>query len=141
MLKENPIRRNALTLFKTVSWRIIAILINLIVSYTFTGKLIEASSISIFQMIASTAAFYMYEKIWLKISWEKGPNGFESRKRSLLKTLLWHCLATSITFGSVYLFLGELRLSLHITLIAASIGIPGYYLHERIWNYFSVRQM
>lgn len=57
-----------------------------------------------------------------------------SRKRSLVKTLSWRVIATVGTVVLVYIFTGELALSLGIGSVDVISKTIMYYLHERAWN-------
>ncbi|MBP9771884.1 MAG: DUF2061 domain-containing protein [Candidatus Pacebacteria bacterium] len=59
---------------------------------------------------------------------------YETRTRTVAKTILWRIVATLITWGTIYWFTGEIKESIEITLIAALIGMTAYYFYERIWN-------
>ena len=59
---------------------------------------------------------------------------YETRTRSVVKSILWRVIATLITWGTLYWATGQLRESSRITLVAATLGICAYYIHERVWN-------
>lgn len=59
---------------------------------------------------------------------------FETKKRSVVKTITWKIIATSITLFTVYFFTGSFFGSVKITVVAATIGMVSFYLHERFWN-------
>ncbi len=61
-------------------------------------------------------------------------NYYETKTRSLVKTIIWRIIATLITWGTIYFYIGKLGESIEITLVAALIGMTAYYFHERIWN-------
>ncbi len=58
----------------------------------------------------------------------------ESPKRSLIKTLSWKVVATTISFCVTYSQSGNLDESIKISGIVLAIGVVAYYLHERAWN-------
>ena len=60
--------------------------------------------------------------------------GFETKQRSVVKTITWKIVATSITLFTVYGFTGTFSSSVRITIVAAIIGMICFYIHERIWN-------
>lgn len=62
------------------------------------------------------------------------PTPFETKKRSVAKTVTWKVIATSITLLTVYAFTGNLIWSAKITIAAAVMGMVSFYIHERIWN-------
>jgi uncharacterized membrane protein len=58
----------------------------------------------------------------------------ESRKRSAIKTICWHVIATSITMCVIYAFTGHFILAASIGAVDVVLNIIAYYFHERIWN-------
>ena len=58
----------------------------------------------------------------------------ESRKRSLVKTISWRVIATTVTVLVSYKFLGEWSTSIVLAITANGIKALLYYLHERGWN-------
>lgn len=57
-----------------------------------------------------------------------------SRKRSILKTLSWRVIATLTTVIVVYVFTGELFISLGVGSVEVIMKTGLYYLHERAWS-------
>ena len=53
------------TVKKTIKWIIIAIIITFIVTYAWTGKLIEAASLTIVIYLTKLLAYYFWRKIKL----------------------------------------------------------------------------
>ena len=60
---------------------------------------------------------------------------FETKKRSVIKTVTWKVIATSITFLTLYFFTGSFLGSVKITAVAAILGMISFYIHERVWNH------
>ncbi|MDH4358744.1 MAG: DUF2061 domain-containing protein [Candidatus Berkelbacteria bacterium] len=58
----------------------------------------------------------------------------ETSARSLTKAISWRIFATIATVIIVYVFTGELILSLGVGLADILIKLVLYYFHERIWN-------
>ena len=59
------------TLVKTLSWRILAMIITGIVALAVTGKLHVAATIGIFDTLIKLAAYYMHERSWLRVDFGK----------------------------------------------------------------------
>ncbi len=59
---------------------------------------------------------------------------YETKTRSIAKTIIWRVFATLITWGTIYFYTGKLSESIEITLVAALVGMAAYYIHERVWN-------
>jgi len=64
-------------------------------------------------------------------------NHYETRTRSLLKTIIWRVIATLVTGLAAYFFTAQLGETTKITIVSAAISIVAYYIHERIWNKIS----
>lgn len=58
----------------------------------------------------------------------------ETHHRSVLKTISWRIVASLTTGVVVFIFTGELVLSLGVIGVEGITKILFYYLHERVWN-------
>ncbi len=58
----------------------------------------------------------------------------ETHSRTVMKTVSWRIVATLTTGIIVYLFTGEILLSLGVIGVEVIAKILFYYLHERVWN-------
>jgi len=58
----------------------------------------------------------------------------ERRRRSLIKALTWRAIATATTMALVFLFTGELTLTLGVGALDIILKLIFYYGHERAWN-------
>lgn len=61
----------------------------------------------------------------------------ESRKRSLVKSISWRIIATTITMLVSFIWLGEWTSAIALALTANAIKSLLYYAHERGWNRIS----
>ncbi|HEY4185283.1 MAG TPA: DUF2061 domain-containing protein [Polyangia bacterium] len=60
--------------------------------------------------------------------------GFETARRSIVKSLSWRVLAAMITGTVVFFMTHELRFAAEIGLIDTLVKLLIYFLHERLWN-------
>jgi len=58
----------------------------------------------------------------------------DENKRSALKTMSWRIIATATTMLLVYIFTGQLVLTLGVGFFEVVLKIVFYFLHERTWN-------
>ncbi len=58
----------------------------------------------------------------------------ESRKRSLVKSISWRIIATTITMLVAFIWLEEWTTSITLAITANGIKAALYYAHERGWN-------
>jgi len=56
--------RSIRPIIKTISWRILAIIITGAVVYAYTGKIKESGEISIVAGLILTFAYYLHERFW-----------------------------------------------------------------------------
>lgn len=64
----------------------------------------------------------------------KRQTGMESRKRSVVKSIIWRLIATTVTILLAYVWFGEWGSSISLGLTANGIKTILYYLHERLWD-------
>jgi len=57
------------SIVKTLSYRAVVTVILAIVTFVFTGNLYQTSTIAIVFGIFATAAYYVHERLWSRISW------------------------------------------------------------------------
>jgi len=58
----------------------------------------------------------------------------DTQKRTILKSITWRITAVLVTVVVVYIFSGDLTLSLETGLVANLLKAFLYYFHERFWN-------
>jgi uncharacterized membrane protein len=59
---------------------------------------------------------------------------FETRRRSVLKSLSWRFLAALITSGVVYALTGKGDFAAKVGLVDTAVKLFIYFLHERAWD-------
>ena len=64
---EKPYR----SIVKTLSWRFVATLSTMVISFMITGELAVAVSIGVFEFFAKIILYYLHERIWNKITFGK----------------------------------------------------------------------
>lgn len=64
----------------------------------------------------------------------KYPGYYESRKRSLLKSISWRVFGSCMTGIAAYLLTGNLSLTLYIGAGEFFAKILLFYFHERLWR-------
>ena len=123
------------SLLKSFSWRIIAVsdtvLTVLLITCVFGDcSLKNALTIGFLEFLIKLVAYFVHERIWLSIQFEKR----FGVTRTIYKTLSWRVLATVVTF----IIAGEiLNTKDNTTLYIAGIEVFTksllYYMHERLW--------
>ena len=123
------------SLLKSFSWRIIAIsdtiLTVLLITCVFGDcSLKNALTIGFLEFLIKLVAYFVHERIWLSIQFERR----YGVTRTIYKTLSWRVLATIVTF----VIAGEIlnskdNAALYIAGIEVFTKSLLYYMHERLW--------
>ena len=123
------------SLLKSFSWRIIAIsdtiLTVLLITCVFGDcSLKNALTIGFLEFLIKLVAYFVHERIWLSIQFERR----FGVTRTIYKTLSWRVLATVVTF----IIAGEIlntkdNAALYIAGIEVFTKSLLYYMHERLW--------
>lgn len=123
------------SLLKSFSWRIIAISDTILIVLLITCVLGDCSlqyalTIGFLEFLIKLVAYFIHERIWLSIQFEKR----FGITRTIYKTLSWRVLATVVTF----IIAGEIlnskdNAALYIAGIEVFTKSLLYYMHERLW--------
>jgi uncharacterized membrane protein len=54
------------TIFKTLSWRVLATSTTLLLVYAFTQNVVTSAGVSITEILVKTAIYYFHERMWNK---------------------------------------------------------------------------
>jgi len=57
------------SILKTISYRAILTAVLAVITYTYTGNLVQTSGITIIFSVVATLVYYAHERIWTKITW------------------------------------------------------------------------
>lgn len=62
------------TFVKTLSWRLTGTGATFLISLLISNNISVAGTIATIQLVANTVLYYIHERVWNKISWEKHEN-------------------------------------------------------------------
>ena len=62
---------NIRSIAKTISWRITGSGATFLISYIVSGNIEFAGTIAMTQLMINTILYYIHERLWNKISWQK----------------------------------------------------------------------
>ena len=68
---ENHLR----TIIKTICYRVVSILTAIFLTIFLGGNLLQAITMGSIVLIVGTLHYYIYDRLWLLISWERDTNG------------------------------------------------------------------
>jgi uncharacterized membrane protein len=123
------------SLFKGISWRVVAtidtVAVVLLITCLFEECSLEnAIKIGASEFLIKFAIYYFHERIWLRIL-KKQAN---TSKEILFKSVSWRVVATTTTFiisGIVLNAFNEIALYIALTELFTKFVL--YYFHEKLW--------
>jgi uncharacterized membrane protein len=59
------------SLAKSVTWRLVAIVVTFVVGYIMTGSIELAASLSLVSNVVNFILYYLHERVWLTVRWGK----------------------------------------------------------------------
>ena len=129
--KESHLR----SIIKGISWRIVAtadtmIIVLIITCLNGQCSIDNAIKIGFVEFLLKLIVYYIHERIWQNLF-----NNREITKQlTLVKTISWRIIATSMTFlisGAILNAYDEIALYIALTELFTKFVL--YYFHERLW--------
>ena len=123
------------SIFKGISWRIIATVDTIAVVFLITClfdscSLDIAFKIGLSEFVLKLFIYYLHERVWLEILKHQAKTNSEIIKKSIS----WRVVATSTTFIiSVIVLESFNEIALYIALTELFTKFILYYLHEKLW--------
>ncbi|MDH5414842.1 MAG: DUF2061 domain-containing protein [Flavobacteriaceae bacterium] len=122
---------------KTFTWRFVATLDTILLSWIITGNPITGLKIGVVEVFTKMILYFFHERIWFKVNLSKDRTSLESRKRHLAKTLTWRFIGTIDTMIIAWIISGNPITGLKIGIAEVLTKMLLYYVHERVWYKFN----
>ena len=129
-MKDKSYKRH---IAKTITWRVVATLDTILLSWLITGNPLTGLKIGIAEVFTKMILYFFHERIWFKINLSKDGKVLESRKRHIAKTITWRFIGTLDTMVIAWVISGNPLTGLKIGLAEVLTKMLIYYLHERVW--------
>jgi len=130
VMKDKSYKRH---IAKTVTWRVIATLDTILLSWLITGNPLTGLKIGIAEVFTKMILYFFHERVWFKINLSKDGKVLESKKRHIAKTVTWRFIGTLDTMILAWVISGNPLTGLKIGIAEVLTKMLIYYLHERIW--------
>ena len=115
---------------KSITWRIVGVLILATITYAYTREWIQTGLITIIHHGIFLFVFYFHERLWLRIKRIQNLT-----TRSILKMLTYETLCGNIILGATsYLVTGNWKQVTAITLTYIGIKHVAYVFNEFVWD-------
>jgi uncharacterized membrane protein len=95
------------TLAKTVAYRIASILLTMAITGLIGGDQGDMAKMGLAALILGSMSYYLHDRVWLLFGWNRDNQGFDSNKRSIVKTIVYRIIVLIMTFATAKLVLTE----------------------------------
>ncbi|GAB7021052.1 DUF2061 domain-containing protein [Halostagnicola bangensis] len=75
LVSRSAFQAHSRTLVKTISYRLLMIVVTIAVAFVVTGSVTDSINIGVATNLLKTGTYYGYERLWAHISW-----GFEGER-------------------------------------------------------------
>jgi uncharacterized membrane protein len=127
---------------KAVTARVMFTLSHLLNGYIVTGAFFMAANIAGWAAILNMVLFWAHERAWNWAQWNRKPGDsamfLDGHPRTFSKSATWRALITINNFMIPYIMTGSFGKAMAFLTIATIMNIVLYYVHERVWNRFSL---
>ena len=120
-------------LAKTITWRLVATIDTIILSWIITGNPLTGLKIGAAEIVTKMFLYYAHERLWFKLNLNKKGELRESTKRHVAKTITWRTVGTLDTMLLSWIISGNPLIGLKIGLGELVTKMVLYYFHERAW--------
>jgi hypothetical protein len=126
---------HARTTVKSVIYRLLSVALAITLTLAFGGTLDQALKFGIASLLVGIAVYYIYDRIWIKISWLRDREGKDAKLRSAVKSVLYRIVAWLIVvaFARAMWAPSDLTAALMAT-AQFLLNLLVYFVSERIWN-------
>lgn len=126
------------TLAKTITYRVISSVVTVFLTLILGGNITQALTMGTIVMCIAMIHYYLYDRLWMFIAWQRNTRGEDSQVRSLVKSVIYRITAIVVTAAIARMVFADTNL---VALILASIkfvvNLIAYYALERIFNSIS----
>lgn len=125
------------TVLKSISWRIVISLVQILNGLIVTGNLTFGIQMASLGAVVNIFLYWFHERIWNSVQWSRKRDGMtfiEKWYRSLGKDLSWRIIITFNNFWMPWLLTGSWKVGLSFLTVATLINMVVYWTHERLWN-------
>lgn len=126
------------TLTKTIVYRILSFFVASGLTLAYGGTLDQAFKFGLTSIALGLVIFYVYDRLWVKISWRRNSVGDEAKTRSVIKSIIYRIVAMIVTgLLARSMWADTSLIAILMVLSQFSINICTYFIQDRIWNKIS----
>ena len=129
---------NKLFLKKTITFRVIVIVVDFFILLPFLGTPVSAGLVTVWRHSIQSVLYWLHEKLWSRTEWGK-VEGRDMYDRTIAKTITFRLVTILQDMITLMIVTGSLGISIKSSLAIAIANSIIYLFHERFWTWFSMR--
>jgi uncharacterized membrane protein len=129
--KETHLR----TIVKTVIYRILSIIVTMALTLAFGGSALQAVQFGLVSLIIGSSHFYIYDRIWQFIPWQRSFDGKDTKFRSIVKSVIYRITVILVIMVTARMIFADSNLTAFLVATTKFIiNTATYYGLERFFN-------
>lgn len=130
-VKETHLR----TGLKTVIYRVLSIIVTVCLTLAFGGSPLQAFQFGLVSLIIGSSHYYIYDRIWQFIPWQRSGQGQDSQLRSIVKAVIYRITVFLVLMISARVIFADDNLTAFLVATTKFvINTVTYYALERMFT-------
>jgi hypothetical protein len=123
------------TAAKAAVYRVLSLTATVLLTLFYGATLTQALSFGIWAFVSGLMIFYVYDRLWLFLSWRRDFQGYDEKTRSIVKAVLYRIVVWLVVVASSRVIFTDSNIT--AMLMASSqflVNVTIYFCNERVWN-------
>ena len=132
----NPVTEtHTRTISKAALYRVLSVGMAISLTMIYGATLQQALTFGVIALFWGLAWFYLYDRVWLMVRWNRNNEGVDTKTRSVVKAILYRLAVISFSaFTARVIFTDSNFTALLMAGSQFMMNLLLYFILERIWN-------
>ena len=127
------------TLLKTIAYRILCTIAIYFIALSLGASLAASGTMALVIFCLGVTLYYLHDRVWNRFNWNRDDAGLESKKRSLIKTIVYRLFTVVLAVFVAKIFMtDDNQTAVAFAIAQFVVNMILYYLVERVFNRFNI---
>jgi uncharacterized membrane protein len=123
------------TTVKSVIYRFLSVIVATLLTLSFGGTVEQALKFGAASLILGLLLFYIYDRLWIHISWLRNSEGKDAKFRTLIKSIFYRFTAwLTVVIFARSMWAATDMIAILMATTQFIVNLMTYFVTERIWN-------
>ena len=123
------------TTAKAATYRVASVIMAMILTLAYGASITQALSFGAIAFVWGLTWFYIYDRIWLLLRWNRDESGKDTKLRSVIKSIVYRVVVISFSvFTARVVFTDSNLTAMLMATTQFVLNLVLYYTLERVWN-------